>query len=198
MTSRTIVLENRYLLVPIGFESDTGKSVSFSFTKTYLGSAWSGGSYSGSLDDAGMCANLEMIDTTGNEHKRLFDGHVAVVGWKYGTVGDPARHRPKNQSKTSSNTAAFPGLLFILARTEDSNKDNVLDGADDLIAYSYALEGQKLTRLSPTGFDVAWMDTDGKQLIIHHREFVRPYRLTTYVSNPRTGEGHYIVERLEP
>jgi hypothetical protein len=154
---RSMLLENRYLLVPITLDEPSQSAIYFGSVSFSKGS-WSGMG-SGPWGSSTVL-NIEIVDLQEKTHHRVFNHPVAVgqmdLTFNEENQGKPAaKIHPRPASTEEQAPLAFPGHLVLHARTNDTTGDGQITWKDEVGLYAYDLIAGTLRRLSPEGYHVA-------------------------------------------
>ena len=92
----------------------------------------------------------------------------------------------------------YPGLLVLIARTQDTNSDKEIDGQDSEWLFAYDVPGGKLKRVSPQGYRVEYMSLLKEVILVFMAPEDAPHgsrrTLAIYKYDPKTDRGELIKD----
>lgn len=119
-TSKSFIVESRYLVLPVGLEGSKVLMIPSSFS--VVGAA--------DLD-------LEVVDLQTGEHHRVFGKPASLQAWQLSFRND------------EHGALRFTNLLILEARTKDANADGQLTWEDPVLLYGYDLAKHELFPILP-------------------------------------------------
>lgn len=177
------LVAGRFLLFPVGTDSESKLGALGSGSFVVIGSAWSGLGKGGSW--GGDLVNLVVLDLKDGRTHDVFDRQVAV-----GSIDDSFDRQDRS--------LRFANLLLFPARTEDTNADRQIDNRDEVGFYAFDLDRSALRRLSPAGTSVqGWHFLDAEVLLVLCQR-ARPDALAVYRVDPLSGRGAYVADGIAP
>jgi hypothetical protein len=109
----------------------------------------------------GHYADILFYNAATNQSKKLFDGQLALI-----QPFDEGQ-RSYNDDRTAVPANLLPNHIVYLARTDNFNGDNGLDGGDPLYLYLSTKTGEQLTQITPKGLNVvSWTLSKDKKMIL--------------------------------
>ncbi len=153
---RSFIVNERFLILPVGWDDSEGQQSLFNVGSLAIkSSAWSQSAWALGSDFAQISSsvlNLIVVDLDTGGRQRVFDHHVAA--WVH-----PFTFRPQadGDARQQASVPRYPGLLILIARTQDTNADKQIDHRDSEWLFVYDVRGGKLKRISPQGYRVEHM-----------------------------------------
>jgi hypothetical protein len=204
--TRSFVVNERFVVLPVGWEdSQEGQGVFLAGAYAIKSSAWSQSAYGFSPSQGQGCSgvlNLIVTDLETGARRRVFDHHVAawVHPFTFKEEADTEaglcpRCGGARQQKT---VLRYPGLLILIARTQDTNADKQIDNRDSEWLFAYHVPGGKLNRVSPEGYRVEYVSLLKDTLLVFLAPESAPLgntgTLAIYKYEPKTDKGELIKD----
>jgi hypothetical protein len=194
---RSFIVNERFLILPVSWDDSEGQQSVFSVGPLAIKpSAWSQSAWVLSSDFAQISSsvlNLIVVDLDSGGRQRVFDHHVAA--WVHPFTFKPQADGDAGQQ---ASVPRYPGLLILIARTQDTNADKQIDHRDSEWLFVYDVRGGKLKRISPQGYRVEHMRLLVDTLLVFMAPESAPLgntsTLAIYKYDPRTDKGELIKD----
>jgi hypothetical protein len=204
--SGSFVVNERFIVLPVGWEDSKEYQGQFSFgSLAFQASAWSQSKFGlspSSLQVSRSVLNLIVVDLDTGTRKRIFDRHVAawVHPFTYNEQEDADSGLCSccGRTRQQKTVLRYPGLLALIARTQDTNADKQIDDRDSEWLFVYDVPGGKLKRVSPQGYRVEYMSLLKDTILAFMAPETAPLgdtsKLAIYKYDPRTDRGDLIKD----
>ncbi len=177
-TYSSFVVENRFLILPVGLEP---KAL---FDK------------SSSSNGGGDHLNLQVVDLQTGEHHRVFGKPVALTRWTMSFQGgEEARSWRMPLEAREEVSLRFPGILILEARTDDTNHDGMLTSEDLVQLYGYDLAKHELFSILPEKTTFLRSQPVGDRLVLI---LGAAGGVSIYTYTPSSRQGRFVIEGLLP
>lgn len=203
---RSFVVNERFVVLPVGWDdSKDGQGVLNLGSLAIKSSAWSQSAFGFSpsvWQFSSSVLNLTVVDLeTGGRH-RVFDHHVAAwihpFTFKQEADQDARVCQRCGGARQQNAVLRYPGLLLLIARTQDTNSDKQIDHQDSGWLYVHDIPGGKLKRVSPQGYRVEHMSRLDNTILVFMALESAPLgntsELAIYKYDPTTDTGDLIKE----
>lgn len=204
--SGSFVVNERFVVLPVGWEDSKEGQGQFSIgSLAFQTSAWSQSKFglsSSNLQASSSVLNLIVVDLDTGARKRIFDRHVAAwihpFTYKQQQDTDSGACSCCGRTRQEKTVPRYPGLLALIARTQDTNADKQIDHRDSEWLFVYDVPGGKLKRVSPQGFRVEYMSLFKDTILVFMAPETAPIgdtsMLAIYKYDPKTDKGDLIKD----
>jgi len=200
------VVNERFVVLPVGWDdSKEGQGILHVGSLAIKSSAWTQASYGFSPASGQGCRsvlNLVVVDLETGAKQRVFDHHVAAwvhpFSFKQEASADTGLCQRCGGVRELQTALRYPGLLVLIARTQDTNSDKEIDGQDSEWLFAYDVPGGKLKRVSPQGYRVEYMSLLKEVILVFMAPEDAPHgsrrTLAIYKYDPKTDRGELIKD----
>jgi hypothetical protein len=204
--SRSFVVNERFVVLPVGWDdSKEYQGVLHMGSLAIKSSAWSQSAFGFSPSQFQVCSsvlNLIVTNLETGDRQRVFDHLVAAwvhpFTFKQEADTDTGLCPRCGGTRKQETLLRYPGLLILIARTQDTNSDKQIDNRDSEWLFAYDVPGGKLKRVSPQGYRVEYMSLLKDTILVFMAPESDPLgstkTLAIYKYDPKTDKGELIKD----